>query len=457
MTTQGRDTRRVAVIGGGAGGCLVAVQLLRVAAMAGVPLEVCLVEPRANLGCGIAYSTDRPEHLLNVPAGRMSALPDVPDHFVSWLNSTDSGADAAGFVPRSLYGEYIRSVLREAVDADPTSFRHIHDSATGIEPADDDGFTIRLAGGGQFHATDVVLALGAPAALPASLPESLTGARQFVADPWDDRTLTEATEAARSVLLLGTGLTMVDVALRMRRAGLRTTAISRMGLQPRVHTLAGSPLPPPELPASETLSLEEARAIVDSQFAAAKAAGVPWQSAMDSLRPVTNDMWQRLSAADREEFLTHDMRRWEVLRHRLAPQIATALTEMLDTEDLVVISGDVAEAEVSGDRVVVGLRDGRSYAFDAVVACTGAGLLSRAAGHSGSLLGQMRSAELVRPHSLDLGIDVDDRGRVVGSGATVNRRVWVVGHLRRGRVWETTAMPEIRTQAAEVARDVVTG
>ena len=72
----------VLVVGGGASGVLMAAHLLRDPQG---QAQVTILEGRHMLGCGIAYSTDDPDHLLNTRAISMSAFPDQPGHFCDWL------------------------------------------------------------------------------------------------------------------------------------------------------------------------------------------------------------------------------------------------------------------------------------------------------------------------------------------------------------------------------------
>ena len=58
----------------------------------------------------------------------------------------------------------------------------------------------------------------------------------------------------------------------------------------------------------------------------------------------------------------------------------------------------------------------------------------------------------VGPHRL--GLDVDPAGRLVAADGAVHRWLWVIGPLRRGGLWETTAVPEIRAQARQLAADL---
>ena len=73
----------VAIIGAGFSGAMLAVHLMEEAE----PASVALIEKTRTFGPGLAYGAVAPEHLLNVPAGKMSAFPDRPDHFLEWVRS----------------------------------------------------------------------------------------------------------------------------------------------------------------------------------------------------------------------------------------------------------------------------------------------------------------------------------------------------------------------------------
>src|SRR5271154_5806552 len=106
--------KNVVVIGGGFCGVVTAVNLAR---LTDAPLAVTVVNSGHPLGRGVAYSTRRPEHLLNVVARNMSALADQPDHFVEWLGTRSDFAHLSAaelreqFIPRRVFGDYLAGLL----------------------------------------------------------------------------------------------------------------------------------------------------------------------------------------------------------------------------------------------------------------------------------------------------------------------------------------------------------
>jgi uncharacterized NAD(P)/FAD-binding protein YdhS len=409
--------RTVAVVGGGCAGVLVTRELLR----AGDD-DVVLIEP-GELGGGVAYGQARPWHLLNSRAGAMSADPDDPGHFLRW-----AGATPAAFRPRAEYGRYLRAVLDEA-DRDHPGRLHVRRArAASIGP---DG-VVALDDGGAVHADHVVLATGGPAAARQRIDHP-----RYVTDPWRPGVL-ESLPGDRPVLLVGTGLTAVDVALTLTADGQRTApvvAVSRRGLLPLTHTADATPPAVPSLDDCATL-----RDVVRAVRAAAGEAG-DWRPVVDGLRPLLDQLWTALTPGEQDAFLRHLARPWECHRHRMAPEVAARVVALRTAGLLEIRAGGVAAWP--------GLAD-----YAAVVNCAGPGRLPAAAG---PLVGGLLATGLARVGPHGLGLDIDTAGRLVGATGRAHDRLWVVGALRRGARWETTAVPEIRAQARSLVTDLRAG
>jgi uncharacterized NAD(P)/FAD-binding protein YdhS len=409
--------RTVAVVGGGCAGVLVTRELLRDS-----DDEVVLIEP-GEPGAGVAYGHARPWHLLNSRAGAMSADPDDPGHFARWAGTT---ADA--FRPRAEYGAYLRTVLAEADRSSSGRLRVHRARVAAIAP---DG-TVALDDGGVVLADHVVLATGGPAAARQRIDHS-----RYLTDPWRPGVL-EALPADRPVLLVGTGLTAVDVALTLTADGRRTApvvAVSRRGLLPLTHTAEATPPAVPSLDDCATL-----RDVVRAVRAAAGGAG-DWRPVVDGLRPLLDQLWGALTPGEQDAFLRHLARPWECHRHRMAPAVAARVTELRGAGLLEIRAGGVAAWP--------GLAG-----FAAVVNCAGPGRLPGAAG---PLVGGLLAAGLARVGPHGLGLDIDRAGRLVGADGRAHDRLWLVGALRRGAQWETTAVPEIRAQARRLVTDLRAG
>jgi uncharacterized NAD(P)/FAD-binding protein YdhS len=346
------------------------------------------------------------------------------------------------FVPRRVYGDYVEGLLRSAADY-PANARLVRRQATvvGIDRRGD-RLVVRLDQGGSIVARAVVLASGARAAVDWA-PQELVDSGRLVADPW-----TTALPDG-DLLLVGTGLTMVDIAIAADRPGRTVHTVSRHDLVPAAHRLPTTPPVPPPPGITRLHDLEELRASVRHHIERTVAETGDWRAAVDGMRPVTAQLWRGLSEEDRRAFLDDDARAWEVRRHRMAPITARRLAEIADAGRWVRHTGSVAGATVSRDAVTVRLGDGAEVTVAAVVNCTGPVPVPA----RDPLLAALARTGLVRPGPSGIGVDTADDGRVLGVlPPTVP--LYAIGVLRRGNLYESTAMPEIREQAYDVARAV---
>ncbi len=441
-------TAVVAIVGGGASGTLTAMQVARTAALAGRRVEIVVVEPD-RVAEGLAYSTRDPRHRLNVSAKGMSAYPDDPDHFLRWLRAqVDPAFAPGGFAPRKHYADYLASCLTEAVKDSAVTLEQLRTRVTDVRRH---GRRLRLvlADGTSRAADTVVIATGHGAPSTAWAPPALARSHRFVADPW--RASAAATvRSGDSVVLVGAGLTMADMAQRWDRAGVRVHVVSRHGMLPLPH--AASPQPPaaaPPLPGDGPLTLAAARRLVFDQI---RAHDREWRPAIDGLRPITAAVWGRFDDDTRARFLATAARRWDRVRHRIDPALHAWLTQRCADGSLISHTASVTSARETATGVLVGLSDGAEINAAVVLNCTGT---CTAVQHDEDpLVLNLLNSGLARPGSLDLGFATDDAGRLLPTSGD-QPAVWTVGPLRRGQLWESTAIPEIRCQAAAVAREVV--
>ncbi|WP_369382995.1 FAD/NAD(P)-binding protein [Streptomyces sp. cg36] len=445
--------RRIAVIGAGAAGTLVSMQLLRRAAALQADLEVQLIDPAATTGRGAAYATDAPHHLLNVPAGRMSAYHDAPDHFVGWLARRAPGAHGGGdHVPRALYGEYLADVLSTtAARPGAGRLRRVHERVVSVREHGG-GMTVAVGSGKALRADAAVLALGNFPPGEAWVPSALHGSPRYLPDPWAPGALARLPRHG-DVLLVGTGLTMVDVALTVSRAGRTALAISRRGLLPQPHAESALPtIPAPTIDPSA--GLHHVRRALLRHVSACRRAYGNWRVGIDSLRPVTAELWQQLTVADRTQFLRHDQCLWNAHRHRIPPASARALREGISAGRIQVAAGEVADAVPGEDGVSVRLRDGRTLRVAAVVNCTGPEADVRRV--KDPLVTDLLATGLAAPDPTGLGgFHTTSSGRLRGSDESMQAPLWALGPLLRGTHLESTAIPEIRTQAHALATSML--
>ena len=427
----------IAIIGGGFCGTLTAVHLLR----RGEPgARIVLIERGGECGPGVAYATRDDRHLLNVPAARMSALADEPDDFSEWACVAPDA-----FVPRRVYGEYLRAQLASAAARSAARLERVTATVVGLRPARG-AIELSLAGGGRLACDRAVLAVGslAPGAACA-LPDD----PWVIADPWSP--VLAEDDGGGTTLVIGSGLTAVDVALSQcgRSPRSRVVAVSRHGRLPFGHLPGLRRAAPAPALGDGTLRLDALERDVRAHVARCGAAGFDWRDALDGLRPDLPALWGRMPLLDRRRFLRERARSWEIRRHRMAPEVAAAVATLRATGRLTVLAGGVESLQARPGGVELRLRDGRTVRGARAVACTGAGTDVTAT--PDPLLRALLADGVASADPLGLGLRATPSGALLDASGRSDGRVWVLGALRRGELWESTAVPELREQAAEVA------
>ena len=441
----------VAVIGAGASGTLAAIYLLRAAATAQVPLRIALIDRWGKHGLGRAYATAHPAHLLNSPVDRMSAVADDAGHLARWADANEIRHD--GFLSRPDFGRYLRELLADAeqMAAPLATVDRMSADVVGLTGGGSGRpLRLQLADGGRIDADAAVLATGnQPPAAPFPVPAS----PRYIRDPWRPGALDGVTDG-RPVVILGTGLTMLDVAVSVTDANPQTVvhAVSRHGLLPRVHQApSGRVDTPPVLPVPD-LRPAGLPALIRSVRVAAARDPAGWQAVTDALRPQIPGLWQRLSLPDKRLFLRHVARYWEVHRHRVPPATARKIDQLRSAGRLSVQRGRIIEVTEKPAALYVRVE------HDGQVTEVTAGWLINATGPAPDitrttdpLLRGLLDSGQARPDPLRLGIEVDAGGALLDASGTPSDIIFALGPPLRGQLYETTAIPEIRDQAAVLA------
>lgn len=447
----------IAIIGGGFSGTLVAAHLLRRARR---PLRVVLFERAERVGGGVAYGSAGGEHLLNVPAARMSAWPDAPDDFLLWARGRPGLAAVAptDFLPRRLYGVYLEEVLRAAQD----------DAGAGVtlETRHAEVFDIEESargGGARVFPTDlnpldaaiVVLALGnLPGEYPVRKSLRFYHGDRYSHVPWDAQA-TFGIDPTDDVLLVGQGLTAIDVILTLAAHNHRGVihALSRRGLRPFVHRL-GPAYPQFLDPAQAPRTILELLRRVRAEVRRAGETAIDWRAVLDSLRPITPALWQNLSLEERSRFLRHLRPFWEAHRHRLAPAIHEKLEALLAARRVRLHAGRVETFREEAGQVVVtaryrGTKELFTLRVARVINCTGP--RSDYTKFQHPLFINLLSRGLIGHDPLALGIATGPDGSVLRYDGGAVGWMFTLGPPMKGVLWECTAVPEIRVQAASLA------
>jgi uncharacterized NAD(P)/FAD-binding protein YdhS len=446
----------IAIIGGGFSGTMVAVHLARLPAPSSP--NVYLFEKSERPARGLAYGTRCEQHLLNVTAGLMSALPDEPSHFLNWIRARDPSAHPGTFAPRRIYGDYLEELLAASTSQSNARIEVARDEVVDLELVDGSK-PIRLTTqtGRCINADQVVLALGNP--LPGQ-PQGLNVhglGRGYIGNPWTAGVL-EDLEPDDAIALIGSGLTAVDLIVEAHARGHRgsVVTISRHGLFPCRHQTSAA-IPRPHI-AIGAGSSETARSLlrrVRSEVAVCQTQGSDWRSVVDSIRPVTQTLWRSLGDTERARFIRHLAPQWDVHRHRVAPQIDEMLQDKRQSGQLIAVAGRVVSLTEQNGTIEMSVRrrgasDPETMRVRRVINCTGPA--RDVSLGSSSLLRSLIARGIGRSGPLALGLDVSDTGALVGKDGREQNRVYAVGPLLKERLWETTAVRELRVQTQELAR-----
>lgn len=448
---------RVVIIGGGFSGAALAWHLHRTAPHRH---DIIIVEPRDEIGRGLAYDSSDPAHRINVPALKMNLDFDEESHFEQWLVASGYPArdpksviaDVHLFPTRAAFGDYVNAHVRELGEA----VTHRKTKANAVVPQQS-GYRVVCEDGEDIHADTVVLAV---CHTPPQVPSPIAALRNHprcVANPWQPEALRNVAPNDR-VLIVGTGLTMADIVASLDRQGHRgkITAVSRRGLRSQTHA-AQFTEPFGDFasdPSRTTLSLLQhvRRAIAD-----AAREGLSWHPVLDQLRLQGFEIWRALPLRERARLIRHLRPFWDTYRFRIAPQVDEVIVRRIADGTLTIQAASIRAGEHMEQDIAVDLRARRSRtwepaSFDAIVIATGPA--HGTVFESNPLLGQIGHDGLARPDPLGLGIDVDLRGRAIGRDGQSAGALYVAGPLARGTFGELMGAPDLARHARNIAESI---
>jgi len=451
---------RIAIVGGGFSGTLAAINLAR---LSSVPLHISVIN-RNRIPCrGIAYSTRNGSHLLNVVARNMSALADQPNHFVEWLGTRSEYLDVPTaalrekFVPRRVFGDYLQHLFQwyaGTLAADEKMrLEWVQDEARDIFI--DGTAHVALQSGATLTADKVILAVGNQEPASLRVRGLDTGSAKYIGNPWMG--WEEKLPAIdHDLLLIGTGLTMVDTFLTLKDLGWRgkIVAVSRNGLLPLSH-FKGFDYPDPFNEKNTSVGLRPMYSLFKKQFRAARARQLNPAILVDKLRPYTQRIWQNLSVFEKRQFNRHLRTRWNVMRHRIAPEIHQQLQDALAAGRLEIIQGRLRACAESSETMKVEIESrGRKHVIEAsaLINCTGPQESYFPSG--AALCDNLVAHGLIQADEMNMGIKVDPNFSVVDAAGKSSDVLFAMGSLLKGTLWETTAVPELRSQTFRLAEEI---
>ncbi len=450
----------VVIIGGGFSGTLVATHLMKKSV--NEPLQVILIERAPKFARGFAYSTNSPLHLLNVPAGKMSAIPNDPEHFLRWVQNRDLNLHSSSFVSRMLYGEYLESVLHEAEanKAPSTNFKRLNDEAVSIDvDSNTKKAKITLESGIQIPADKIVLSVGNYLPRNPNVKQmSFYTSQRYIRDPWSGNALSMIAPDD-SILLIGTGLTMIDKAIELKCRGHRGIihAISRHGLMPQPHKLDIKPLDIKFDFDGYPITVRKLTQVIREKIKYAIENGSDWRLVFDSLRPHIQKLWSQLTVSEKKRFFRHLRPYWDIHRHRMPQEVSKVIGSLIESKQLVIHKGRIKNYEENEESVNVFIQKAKGETevikVARVVNCTGSEL--DFCQIQDPLIVNLLELGLITPDKLSLGLEADVSGALKDANGNISEILYTLGPPLKGQLWETTAVPEIREQAFSLSGEVL--
>lgn len=458
--------KHIAIVGAGFTGVATATQLVQQLEQ---PVQLSLINPEPTFLTGTAYQPYATRLLLNVNAAKMSLFPDQPEHFLNWVMTQPQYSNlprlfvAQAFLPRALYGEYIKQVWQQTVHAAQSKaikLQHVSATITACKPHQQQ-FLLSMDNTQQLCADIVVLANGNQLPGNRVLPDaSFAHSTFYLQNPWQrlPETLFNNT---KPVLILGNGLTMVDTVLSLRQQGITQPIISlsRHGYAMLPHRHNGLTYPDFSTELLAATSLRQLVKIVHQHIRSVRQLGISAEPVIDAIRPYTQQLWRRLSGADKQRFLSKIRHLWGVARHRLPLHIHDYLQHLQLEGSLRVYAGKLVQLQQQADGVQVQFTERKSHQqhqlnVAAVINCTGPETDWRNLPHH--FICQMLEDGLLQQDKFQLGIAADvDSFMVLNRHGQTQPALFTLGSNLRGELWESTAVNELRSQAQKLATQII--
>jgi uncharacterized NAD(P)/FAD-binding protein YdhS len=449
--------KQIAIIGAGLSGTLLAMNLLQKKRQQ--PLMIRLIDRKPAENLGPAYSTDE-DYLLNVPVEIMGAFTQDPAHFLKWIHKYNIDASEGDYMPRKLFRKYIHSMLEYAVrkQNDHHILERIQDEVMDIDQGPD-GTLVIFKKNHEIPADIVILARGnSQPKNPVISNRSFFDEPRYIRNPWN-ADIFKNLEKQDDILFIGSGQTMIDLAtgLHKKKHQGRLKAISRRGLLP----LAQKKVKPyPSFFAelcneTETLSVFK---IVRKHLQIAVERGYDIRSVIDALRPHTSELWMQLPAAEKQRFLRHVFRYWEIIRSRIPPESMRIINEMRATGQFDVLAGRITNFVSEKNKINMhyrmrGSQQEKNVTCNWVINCIGPNLDYDTIDEP--LIQNLIRKKLIQSDPAHLGINALPDGSVIQEDGTTSNTLYTIGPTLKGVVWESIATPEIRVQAENLAEKIV--
>ena len=451
----------ITIVGGGAAGLILLANIFEKATN---PVSVAMINNGYPTGKGIAYSTKNNNHLLNVRVSRMSAFTSDANHFTKWILSKPEYSSyhneklAERFVPRKMYGEYLDDLYQSVLNSENknVTFNLINDEVIDIKNHDE-SFEVALKNNPLISSQKVVLCTGnhPPIALPGI--SAIQSSDKVYINPWDNKAV-ENIDHEKPIFIVGSSLTMVDTVISLIDQGFKNKIIvvSKHGAIPMAHPVVRVSVPHPEKsPASD---IHEIYSELKTRIRSAIDHTEWHEPVLEAVRPFTQKIWQELPIEQKNRFLRHINHRWSKLRHRLPHEMYDFIQSLIDSKQIELYAGKLLYVQENENDLTITFYDKSSEKeitlnAQRIINCIGPeGDFDKV---ENPLLRNMLSHGLITKDPLSLGFNATGDGRIIDKSGKVIDNLLTIGSGLRGILWESTAIPEIRVQAHEMANKLL--
>lgn len=468
----------VAIIGGGFSGICTTIHLI---VNASRPMVIYVIEKEPELCTGVAYGTRSPYHPLNVKAGRMGAFAEQPGHFYSWLESREEiwrNFDPAfqslkissdSYLPRKLYAAYLRDLFYQAqIIAQQKGIicTILHDEAQDADLMSDGLIEVTLAKKSLLLVDYLVLATGIPSN-QTFLFETHPVLENYhyisnIWKPYAERCLcnlcADNQGKNKNIIIIGSGLTAIDALFTLQSMDYQGTLqiISKHGTFPEVHSENHLPsisnFKVDNLPKRMSTLIR----LFKSQLESFSKTYLNWRQVMDAFRHCTQPLWRSFSLSEKKQFMRHLFFLWNKHRHRMSPQSSELVNFYHKNRTLTLTAGSVQQ--------LISLPNGklqvRYYAketglselkeADYVINCSGPDY--KIVNYPNFFIQNLLRKKIIEPDDMGLGLKLIEKEILAGKG---EGKIYAIGALLFGELFETTAVPELREQAHSIADTIL--
>jgi uncharacterized NAD(P)/FAD-binding protein YdhS len=455
--------KRIGIIGAGFSGTMLVRHLVE---QEKALLSVFIYNSNADFARGTAYNPKSSKLLLNVVAGKMSAFPDKPNHFVEWCLKNEIGTEnaqdllAGSFLPRSLYGKYLNDIWKETQEIAENNGHKLNlipEKAREIEKFDSN-YRIHSETGKDI-VDYLILATGNELPGNPSLENNdFFKSNLYQQNPW--RIDFSKINREEPILILGNGLTMVDTVMELRENGFqqKIVSVSPNGFNILPHRNFNFQYNGPIKDLKEDKSLLELLSLFKSELKKLNEFGISAEPLIDALRPNTQKIWQALTVEEKRIFMSRLRHHWGVARHRIPFLSYDYIQKERIANRLEILAGKVLDLKLNEKGVQAKIYDKKqkielTCQFTQVINCTGPETKIEKSGNE--LLLQLKQGGFIVQDDLQLGIEVNDSYQIINSQNHVDERLYAIGGLLKGKLWESTAINELRVQAKKISFSII--